>query len=357
LRIVILDPASGAPTYTATLPCGPQLRALLLSDDGSTLYWASSSTCTLWDVASRTTITSFALFTSLDCHAISGDGRVFAYGGFNTVKIYERQTGGGYGFTHQMTVPGQAVCGRIDISADGSTLVTGFNLWDFNLGVVIQALDIPTKQLTMSDTAIGAGTLQNVVADIAVADDGRRFAVGLWGDEAGLVPELRLYRREQSAPSATYDYPGSVYDLDISPDGERVVVGTKAVHANVYAGGGTIDLYRFDDEDLVVQGIPRLGDKVRFAVAVAPLAPVQLISAPRLGLAPFTVFGVSGALYLDRTTMSTRSIGSADLAGKLVYQYDLPALPVSIGTVQYYQGFSIAPRKFTDTFVRLTVLP
>ncbi len=356
LRLAIFDPLSGVPTYTATLPCGPQLRAFLLSDDGSTVYWASGTTCTVWDVASHATIANFLLFTSLDCHAISGDGRVFAYGGFNTVDIYERSPGGSFVHTHQMTVPGQAVCGKIDISADGSTLVAGFNLWDFNVGVVIQALDVPTKTLTMSDTAIGAGTLQNVVSDISMSDDGQRFAVGLWGDQAGLVPELRLYQRNQNAPVQTFDYPGSVYSVDMSPNGRRVLVGTKAVHANTYAGGGTVDLHRFGDEDFVGHGIPSLGDKVRFTLQGSPNSPALLIIAPRPG-PPFQVPGVGGTLYLDRLTMTTRSIGTTDATGRLTYDYDISTNPLMVGTTWFFQGFELAPRQFSQDWVRFTVLP
>ncbi|MBL8858043.1 MAG: hypothetical protein JNL28_06040 [Planctomycetes bacterium] len=357
LRLAIFDPFSGVPVYTATLPAGPQLRSLLLSDDGSTLYWATSSTCTLWDVATRTTIATYALFNSLDCHAISGNGRVFAYGGFNKLDIFERQAGGGYAHIHQMTLPGQTVCGRIDISADGSTLVAGFNHWDFNLSVTIQALDIPSRQLTMSETVTGAGTFQNIVSDIAVADDGQRFVVGLWGDELGLVPELRLYRRFQNTPVHTYDYPGSVYDVDISSDGSRVVAGTKAVHANTYAGGGSIELYRFEDEDFVVKGIPRLGDKVRFTLGgSAPLSPCFLINAPRPGIAT-VLHGIGGALYLDRTTMVTRPIGVADANGQVTYQYDLPTSPSSIGVPTFFQGFTLVPRQFSESWMRVTVLP
>ncbi len=357
LRLAIFDSLSGVPTYTTTLPCGPQLRALLLSDDGSTLYWASGSSANVWDIATHTTIASYLLFTSLDCHAISGNGRVFAFGGFNTVDIYERQGSGGFAHTHQMYVPGQAVCGKIDISYDGSTLVAGFNLWDFNLGVVIEALDLPSKHVLMSDVQTGAGTLQNVVSDIAMSDDGARFAVGLWGDQAGLVPELLLYERDQDSPVQTFDYPGSVYSLDMSPNGRRVLVGTKAVHANTYAGGGTVDLHRFGAEDFVAHGIPSLGDKVRFTQSGAPFSPSLLVSAPRPAGVPFSMPGVSGSLFLDRLTMTTRPMGLSDASGMLNCDHDIGTSPLMIGTTWFFQGFQLAPRKFSDDWVRFTVLP
>jgi WD40 repeat protein len=356
LRLAIFDGNSGVPNFTTTLTCGPQLRALLLSDDGSTLYWASGSACNVWDIETHTSIGQFILMSSLDCHALSGDGRVFAFGGFNTVDVYERQVSGSYQHTHHMTVPGQAVCGKIDISADGSTLVAGFNLWDFNVGVTIRALDIPTKTLTMTDTAIGAGTYQNVVSDISVSADGQRFAVGLWGDQAGLVPELRLYIRDRNLPVQTFDYPGSIYSLEMSPDGRRVLVGTKAVHANVYASGGTVDLHRFGDEDFVGHGIPSLGDKVRFTLDGAPNSPALLAVASRPS-PPTQVPGFGGSLHLDRLTMTTRYMGVTDAAGMVSWDYDLGTNPLLVGTTWFFQGLTLGPRQFTEDWLQFTVLP
>lgn len=357
LRIAIFDGGNGVPTYTTTVPCGPQLRSLLLSEDGSTLYWASSSSANVWNVNTHSLVASFVLLTSLDCHAISGDGRVFAFGGFNTVDVFERQASGQYAHVHQMTVQGQAVCGQLDISADGSTLVAGFNLWNDNLGVVIRALDVPSRQILMSDTAIGGGTLQNIVSDVAVSADGSRFAVGLWGDQAGLVPELRLYRRDQNAPTWTFDYPGSVYAVDISPDGRRVLVGTKAVHANTYAGGGTVDQHRFASEDFTAHGIPGLGDKVRLDLSGAPNSPALLVMAPRPALAPIQFAGIGGSLYLDRFTMTTRPFGVTDANGDVHADHELPTSPLAVGSTVFFQGFTLIPRQFSNDFVRIVVLP
>jgi len=41
------------------------------------------------------------LINALDCHAISGDGSVFCYGGFNNVDVWERQAAGNYMRTYQ----------------------------------------------------------------------------------------------------------------------------------------------------------------------------------------------------------------------------------------------------------------
>lgn len=355
LHVAVFASGSGTPLYTTALVVGPQLRAFLLSADGTKLYYASGTSCVVWDVDTHVNLANFVLMTSLDSHGMSGDGRVFANGGFNTVDIYERQAAGNYVRTHQMTVPGQAVCTRLAVSENGSTVVAGFNLWDTNLGVRIQALDVPSKTVTMTDVAVGAGTLQNVVSDIAISADGSRFAVGLWGDEAGLVDDLRFYRRDQNAPVASFAYPGSIYAVDMSADGSRVAAGSKAVHANQYAGGGAIDVYAFANEDFAVTGIPGVGDKLHVSLSGWANAPARLLLAPAQGPAPFvTPFG---SLYLDRNTMWSVSMGTTDASGAVEVDYNIPPSSTLIGTTLCLQGLTITPRQFTRSWVRMTILP
>jgi len=356
LQLRVFQSGSGVPVWEGSFTNGPQLRSLLLTADGSLVYWASGTTCTIWNVDTHQILANFVLISALDCHAISADGRVFAYGGFNYVDVYERQPTGNYVRTHVWNVPGQAVCSKLDVSADGSTIVAGFNLWDFNVGVKIMALDVPTKTVTMTDTAIGAGTLQNIVSDIVVSADGQRFVVGLWGDEAGLVDDLRFYRRHQNAPVATYAYPGSVYDVDLTSDGLRVAVAAKAVHANLYMGGGTIDLYAFEREDLVMRGIPRAGSVVRFEMSNAPNSPARLLSAPSAAMHPLFLGGI-GTLQLNRFTMSSVSMGTTGPDGVAVRDYTFSGPAHTIGTKRCFQGVVTSPRRLTDTWIELTVLP
>jgi WD40 repeat protein len=356
LQVRVFDASSNVPVFSTSFLNGPQLKAFLLSADGSTLYWASSTTCTLWNVASHQTVGSFILLNSLDSHAISGDGSVFAYGGFNNVDVWERQASGSYQRTYQWAWPGQVVCSKLDVSADGSTIVAGFNIWDFNEGIVVKALDVPTKTETMSDTAIGAGSLQNIVSDVAVCDDGHHFVVGLWGDEAGLVPELRFYERNQNRPVAMFDYPGSVNDVDISPDGSRVAVGTKAVHANLYAGGGAIELYSFDDEDFIAHGIPHVGGTLSFELSSVPTSPARLLISPAAAAQPFQ-WANAGLLYLNRHSMWSVPMGTTGVHGYASCNFTMPTLATAIGTTLCFQGYATSPRRLTQSWVRLTVLP
>lgn len=356
LHVAVFDGGSPVPTSFFTHQVGLQLQQLVLSEDGSTLYAATTSGGYMFDVSAGALVQQFVLLQSFTAQDISGDGSILAVGYFNGVDVYERQAAGNYLRTWQGSWPGSIVCQQLDVSEDGSTLVLGFGYYDQNLRVRIEAIDLRSMTTTMVDEAQGGGTYQNVVARVACSANGQRFAVGLWGDEAGLVPELRVYRPDQNAPVATYDYPGSVYDLALSRTGARVVVGTKAVHANVLAGGGSVDLYSIGDEDFAAVGTPSIGRKVDFDLWGAPNSPARLLLAPHPADNLFPI-GSLGVLYLKRTELTILPMPPTDAVGYSRGEYLLPLSPAFIGTTLWFQGMTTAPRRFTADYVQLTILP
>lgn len=355
-EIAFFGPNSNVPTGTLSLPSFTQLRAFELSSDGSTLYVSSASQGQIIDVPTLSTRAAFALPTSLDCHAISGDGSVVAYGTFGTLVVWERQAAGNYAWTHTHTVPGTTVCGRIDISDDSSTIAFGFNFYDTNLHVRIEALDVPTKTITMSEDAYGTGTLQNVVSDVSISEDGSRFAVALWGDEGDVCPEVRVYNKNSSVPLKLYNLPGSAFDVDLSPDGQRLAVASKQVHANTFASGGTIALYALTREDIRVSGVPHSGSQITVTMRGKPFVQSSLLWANAPAQNP-TLFGNLGTLYIQRTTLSSIPTGLTNDAGEVEYVYDVSANAADIGRSVYFQGFFVSPRRFTQNWVKVTILP
>jgi hypothetical protein len=131
----------------------------------------------------------------------------------------------------------------IDISDDSKTIASGYTFYSTYLPVRIMALDVPTKTTTMTDTVTATGSFQNIVSAISISADGQRFAVGLWGDGSGPVEEARMYARNQNTAIGTVNLPGSVFGIQISADGTKMVSGSKAVHANQFGNGGSIDLF------------------------------------------------------------------------------------------------------------------
>jgi len=356
VHIAIFDNGSPVPTAYFTHFVGIQLQAVTMSEDGRVLYVATTNGGYMFDMDTRTLIQQFPLLQSFAAQDISGDGSILAIGYFNGVDIWERQVAGNYLRTWQGSWPGSIVCQQLDVSEDGSTLALGFGYFDQNLRVRVEAIDVRTKQRTMSEEVQGSGTLQNIVARVSCSADGKRFAVGLWGDQGNLVPELRIYRRNSDTPIATYNYGGSVYDVAMSPDGDRVVVGTKAVHANLLSGGGTIDLYSSQDEDFTAVGTPSIGRKVDFALWGAPNSPARLLVAPSPAQTPNS-FGQMGVLYLNRTQLSILPMSATGSSGQARGEYQLPPDPALIGRTLWFQGFTTSPRRFTLDYVQLTILP
>jgi hypothetical protein len=288
---------------------------------------------------------------------MSGDGRVFAYGGFNFVDVWERNgSGPGYTRTYTRNLAGSYVCTHVAVSRNGASIAWSFNGFDTNNHVRVECFDVASKQIRMADEAVGSGTLQNVCSDIAMNRDGTRFVVGLWGDEAGQCPEVRLYRSNQNVPVALYNLPGSVYDVDISADGERVAVASKAVHANLYSGGGSIRYYAFEPQDIRCSGIPAPGSTVEFALQGPHNSPTRLLWAPSHAATP-TAFGNVGLLYLNRQQMHMVAVPPTNNLGEGTADYTLPSGIGQVGTTLYFQGYFTAPRRLTQDFVRVTILP
>ena len=243
IEIGVFGPASNVPvSYTVIAVANNQgMRGFDLSADGSTLYFSSGVTANVWDVATQTVVFSTNIGASFDSHAISGDGSVFAFGNFNLMRVFQLQ-GGTYVNTFNKNFAGQVYVAQIDISDDSSTIAYGLYYYNPGVQIQVEACDVTTQATTMSEIVTGTGTLQNLLSAVSISADGSRFAVGTWGDAGGVCHEIRYYSRNQNAPLATLDLPGSVFGIAISADGQWVAAGSKAVHANNFGNGGRIDL-------------------------------------------------------------------------------------------------------------------
>jgi hypothetical protein len=244
--IAVFSPSSNVPSsYTPiAIGAGNAVRGFDLSADGSTLYFSSAATPTayVFDIATHAVVFFTSIGASFDSHAISGDGSVFAFGNFNAMTVYHK-VGGAYVYAFTRPLGGATYCAQIDISDDGSTIAYGWYFYSPGLVDQVEAIDVPSQTVIMTDVITGAGGYQNLLSAVSISADGRRFAVGLWGDQNGQAAEMRLYARNQNAPLGTVNLPGSVFGIQISADGQRMVAGSKAVHANVFGNGGRIDLY------------------------------------------------------------------------------------------------------------------
>jgi hypothetical protein len=359
LDIAIFGPNSGTPQWTGSISnFALGIRGFDMTSDGSLLYLASGTSFQVWDTNTHASLGTWVLMTSLEhVHSMSGDGRVIANGGFNYMDVWERNASGGYTKTYTRNLPGSYVCARIDASGDGTKIAYTFNGFDTQNHVRVECLDVATKTITMSDEAVGTGSYQNVAADVCMSRDGSRFVVGLWGDQNDVCPEVRLYRSNQSAPVALHNLPGSVFDVDMSADGERAAVAVKGSHANTYAAGGSIRFYAFEPQDIRASGIPTPGAVVNFQLqGHGGNAPAMLLWSPTALATPLTFTGI-GTLFIDRTTMNVVGAPPTNAAGMSNLSFTLPTGPTQIGKTLYFQGLFNNPRRLTSDWVRVTILP
>ncbi|MAE28655.1 MAG: hypothetical protein CMJ87_06680 [Planctomycetes bacterium] len=355
VEIAVFDPNSATPLSYTVLPPGTSnsLRGWDLSSDGSTLYFTQSNVVHIFDVASATVTFTTNIGSGFDSHAISGDGSVFAYGRFNTMHVWER-SGATYSNTFTDNLAGQVYCAQIDISDDSSTVAYGWYFYSPGLVVQVNAYHLPSAAVTMTDVINGMGAYQNLLSDIDCAANGERFAVGLWGDEGGLAEEVRVYSRSSDTPLLTKNLPGSVFDIDISADGQRVVSGSKSAHANSWGNGGQVDLVDVGGEDLMLRGAPRIGATVDLMIYGPSGDPTFFLSASTPQDPPL-FFPAIGTLHVNRATVQITYVGV--LIGGGEFSFPLANDTNLVGTSLYGQVLFLEPRLLTSDWLKLTYLP
>jgi len=357
LQVAIFGIGSGAPLWSGEIAnMVGQLRGFDLAADGSAFYAATSSTGIVFDTATRSVRQVVAVPTGGEAHAISGDGSLFAYGYFNGADVWRRDASGGYARIHQHSLAGSNYCARIDIAKDSSTIAWAFNYFDTNLKVRVEAFDVATRATTMAEEIIGVGSQQNSTGDISISGDGARFALGLWGDQSASVAQLRLYSRSSSTPIATHSTTGSVFDVDLSGDGERVAIAAKNGHANTFTTGGSIALYAVDASDLRVAGAPRIGASHVVHLRGPANSPTRLLRAPAPASGPSN-FGSIGVLRLQRSALTMTTMPNSDSSGASSLSIFVPGDASLVGTTQWYQGFHTSPRRLTSDWAQVTILP
>ena len=90
------------------------------------------------------------------------------------------------------------------------------------------------------------------------------MAFASWGTEFHDWPEVMVFNRNVDLIGAI-NFPGSAFGVDVSTDGQYVVGGSKAVHANQFGSGGRIELFSYSRSQ---RQLPRL--------QLLPLPPLPL---------------------------------------------------------------------------------
>jgi len=80
--------------------------------------------------------------------------------------------------------------------------------------------------------------------DIDMTDDGSLIAAACYGPLDGSTPDFFLFRRQSNIPVFDINTSGSLFTVDMAPDGSFCTTGGKAVHARIMGSGGL--LYSID---------------------------------------------------------------------------------------------------------------
>lgn len=282
-------------------------RQLRITADGSKCIFRTSATLYRVDTATGTLEASFSLGASTDCFAISPDGSVIAYG-FTAARM-ATWDGTAYNLITGKAIPGY-YGGAAAIAADNNTIYFGFYRNDYKTNKILR-FDLSGSSLVwFYDYPIGSGSHQDLVEWMDCSDDGRWMVMGTWGCQTGGGDEVEVFDDENpTAPVFSINTPGSMFHVDISPDGRYITAAGKHVHANVM-GSGT-DVYFAEMDILGIEGAESSNSLSLLPINPNP-ATNQLnvsFSIPSSGTVSIGVFDLSGRMVqnLAETHMTAGS--------------------------------------------------
>lgn len=363
------DPATGAVLSLQTMPVDTWTARFDLAPDGN--VYAHSGYNGLGDTTLRGVASGAVLLQTPGSlpeeQALSHDGRVVILRERISTDPYQWtvrvmvQSAGVWTTVVEDTQPLEVQPTDMAVSHDGSLAAASW--WDpaDPYQVLVRAWDVASGELVFERTpgsgvTPGLGVLQNYPADLALSDDGSRLALGSWGAGALGPAELIVWDVDDQAQLATFPLAGSVMALDMSPDGERLLVLRLGTHNHQGSSVRLVELYEVGGADLLADGPPVLGGQTTLTLHGAPLQPAWLLVSPALLPTPVQA-GLAGLLQLDPNGLLLVPAGLADGDGRAQMVLDVPLEPILVGLALQTQGASGAPLQLGANTLALTVLP
>jgi hypothetical protein len=237
--LYVFDANTGAVRLMWTDPL--RMNGVVLTDNGSKALVTQDNRATLVDTSSGNIIFTVAGSGAGNIfYPISGDGSVFAVGGFNfDVYAFNGTT---YVRVIHLTRASFWFGGASTVSHDGSTVGTfGANYANGWLSGEVYLFDVPSHNMLGSYPVSGTGMYQGTPIGASSNDNGTVMAFASWGTQFHDWPEVMVFNRSVQL-IGQINFPGSAFSVDVSTDGQYVVGGAKAVHANQFGSGGRIEL-------------------------------------------------------------------------------------------------------------------
>jgi hypothetical protein len=237
--LYVFDANTGTVTLTWTDPL--RMDGVALTDNGSMALVTQDNKATLVDTSNGNIVFGVAGSGAGNIfYPISGDGSVFAVGGFNfDVYAFNGTT---YTQVIHFTRANFWFGGASTVSHDGSTVGTfGGDYADGWLSGEVYLFDVASSNMLGSYPVSGTGIYQGTPIGAGSNDNGTVMAFASWGTQFHDWPEVMVFNRSVQL-IGQINFPGSAFSVDVSTDGQYVVGGAKAVHANQFGSGGRIEL-------------------------------------------------------------------------------------------------------------------
>jgi hypothetical protein len=265
----------------------PAMGGVDLSDDGSRALLAEiiSKKVVILDVASGTT--EFMYEVGLSAvpveHALSGDGLRFvssenSFFDGNSIYVWQEGSSGSWNQIRHLQYPFEMRVWEVAIDRTGSRVA--FILQNESVeGFRVLLYDVESDTILFDHPFDAPGTtLQNVASDLCIDDEGRTVAGSAWGDSFNLTPEIFVLD-ESGELLRAIDTGGSGRTVDITPEGDLVIAGSKRSHSNQFGPGGDLLLIETRPLALHVAGLPSLGNKVVVQVDGGEQGDLAIIAA------------------------------------------------------------------------------
>ncbi|HEY3296314.1 MAG TPA: T9SS type A sorting domain-containing protein [bacterium] len=258
VRVWAFERASSTPLWTHAFPIAAVggWYGVRFSSDGSRVVVTGNARIWVYDPTSGALVWTVEANNTQYPAEISGNGRVITTGSNGgTFRVFGWDTGANtyvmlfrYAFTGGSSNWATASA----VSGDGSTVACG-SLQFIGAGYA--------GYVAVFDTYGGgipiylSPTMYDLVADVAISDDGLTIAASSWGDFANPAnPNILVMDKYNPTPFFSYAHPGSPNAIAINPTGTRVVAGGKAVHNRQFGNGGHAYLFSADLEGGTVTG-------------------------------------------------------------------------------------------------------
>jgi hypothetical protein len=353
LHIRVWD-RSGAVLGSWDVAAAANLRYGAIDDNGDRLYAGLyNGTALIYDLNTGALLHTQNIGATFDSHAISGDGKTIAYGTFSGIYVVRETAPGVWGQVAFRANPSASYTGRVALNQDGTR--AGFAMQRYSPAadhIEVGILDVNSGVDLNLQIFDAPGTAYQLnPSGLAMNDAGDVLACGSWGDSLNATPEV-FTMDDQGNLLGSVDLPGSVFAIDLDSDGDVVLAGSKAVHANTFGNGGAMTCMDAADQTLHVLGYPQLGGSLSVeSPAGANALTFSVTTALGNSMTPF------GMAELDIATEIMRVGPTTIPVGGLTMPLAIPTRPSLAGMLIHLQGVRLGASNELTNKVSLRLLP